>query len=141
MDGAQPSNDADQPIKVGGSSEAGSAPMVDFEFEVVSYIRPRAIRLRRASIPEGGSGVPDGGSAATEDVAIVLWAYYEACRRGTTTGRTVLPWKRPRGGRRWRTFCRLMLSDPNRSTWWGDPVRRAKRAKDAFRESGHRSGP
>lgn len=110
---------------------------VEIEFEIVSYVRPRSLRMSPEPAPSDATGA--AGSAAWHPVVestdddtlldVVLWAYYEACRRGAE-GDTELPWESARPD--WQAFAAALRADPDRPWWWPDAPERLRRAREAF---------
>ena len=126
-----------------GDAQSADRPVLEVDFDVVTEYHPRRIRLRVAQAvqeydlpcadgPEDRSGTP--GGAPPEDEALTLaalWAYYLACDAHSRRRPLQLPWK-TETSRRWRAFVTMLLADPERPTWWGDPVKRVERIRTAY---------
>jgi hypothetical protein len=124
----------DQPWD-GAPAETTCATTLDIEFEIVSFVRPRSLGLSEdtGAVPTTGAGAAARHHVVSPDddavLDIILWAYYEACRRGTGANRE-LPWASADAD--WRSFAAALRSDPDRVWWWADPAERLAKAQAAF---------
>jgi len=108
-------------------------PSVEIELEVISFVRPRALRLLGAASA--------AATVAETDVPFVnatLWAYYAACCDAEAGGPPEPPWDRPDPV--WRAFEAAVRDDPEQPLWWADPDERLRRLWAAFQRVGGRGG-
>ena len=110
-------------------------PQVEVELEVVTYYRPRLVRVGTGS--DGEVEVyrlsPDHGQR-TDVTTALLWVYYEACRSGTARADR-LPWIRPTPDMVWEKFRQALTAATTEGRWWMDEGWRCEQARMAYRHA------